>query len=245
MASAVTANPQTLNRYSYVTNSPLSLIDPTGLSATCSGSDHPGPCNEQAQRNEQKPVAPAQIPIDVGDPPPPLVSSISVIAPPPAELTNERGSDGTFFTGVASVLRITPQDAAGNPITGILVAESVFSGSGSNIRQRETPAEVGPDGSFTDLVGVGMNPPPTSPLPPQDARSVLSRVAQRPTDQETVQVLNFYAREGYLIGTAVYTRRFTNLDANGNVRPHTNPNTGRPMVNYSINIGRPRVIRPQ
>jgi RHS repeat-associated protein len=31
MASAVTSNPQTFNRYSYVTNSPLTQIDPTGM----------------------------------------------------------------------------------------------------------------------------------------------------------------------------------------------------------------------
>jgi hypothetical protein len=31
MASAAVANPQTFNRYSYVTNSPLTQIDPTGM----------------------------------------------------------------------------------------------------------------------------------------------------------------------------------------------------------------------
>jgi RHS repeat-associated protein len=33
MASAVVTNPQTLNRYSYVTNSPLTLTDPSGMFA--------------------------------------------------------------------------------------------------------------------------------------------------------------------------------------------------------------------
>src|SRR6185503_20597126 len=38
-ASMVPANPQTFNLYSYVINSPLTLIDPTGMSSTCPSCD--------------------------------------------------------------------------------------------------------------------------------------------------------------------------------------------------------------
>jgi hypothetical protein len=37
MASAVTASPQSFNRYSYVGNSPLTLIDPSGMFGICPG----------------------------------------------------------------------------------------------------------------------------------------------------------------------------------------------------------------
>jgi RHS repeat-associated protein len=37
MASASTANPQTFNRYTYVSNSPLTQIDPTGMFGICPG----------------------------------------------------------------------------------------------------------------------------------------------------------------------------------------------------------------
>jgi hypothetical protein len=189
-------------------------------------------------------VTPQPIVIDVGEPPPPLVHKITVEAQSPKEFSNEPMSDGTYFTGVGSVLRITAQDAAGNPIKGIFVAETVISASGSNVRQRNGRLPVESDGSFTDLVGVGKQPVPTSPLSPQDAASVLNRVAQRPTNQETTQVLTFFAREGYLIGTAVYSRRFTNLDSAGNVKPSKDPNTGASIVNYTISVDRPKVFRP-
>jgi len=42
MESAVTANPQTFNRYSYVTNSPLTLVDPTGEFGICPGGGQGG-----------------------------------------------------------------------------------------------------------------------------------------------------------------------------------------------------------
>jgi RHS repeat-associated protein len=42
MESAVTANPQTFNRYSYVTNSPLTLVDPTGMFGICPGGGQGG-----------------------------------------------------------------------------------------------------------------------------------------------------------------------------------------------------------
>jgi hypothetical protein len=113
------------------------------------------------------------------------------------------------------------------------VTETVFSETGMLVRQRATPLEINEDKS-PDFVGVGKVPPPTSPLSAQEAREFLNRVAAMPINQGTVQVLRFYAKEYYLIGAAVITRRFTNLDTNGNVKPHLDPNTGSPIVNYSI-----------
>jgi hypothetical protein len=247
MASALTARPQSLNRYSYVINSPLCLTDPSGLSPACpvEGSCDDSPVQAQSKTGQQGPVTPNPVIIDIGEPPPPLVHSVKVEAPSPREFTNEPLSDGTYFTGVASVLKITPQDAAGNPITGVFVAESVFSASGSNVRQRTERIPVGPDGSFTDLVGLGRQPSPTTPLSTQEATSVLNRIAERPTNQETVQVLTFYAKEGYVIGTALYSRSFRNLDSAGNITQSKDANTGGRMVNYTISVTPARVFPPQ
>jgi hypothetical protein len=66
--------------------------------------------------------------------------------------------DGTYFTGVGAMLEITPRDAAGNPITGIAVKEEVTTESGELVRQRKEAIPVGPDGTFTDLVGIGKIP---------------------------------------------------------------------------------------
>jgi hypothetical protein len=145
--------------------------------------------------------------------------------------------DGTYFTGVGAMLEITPRDAAGNPITGIAVKEEVTTESGELVRQRKEAIPVGPDGTFTDLVGIGKIPPPTSPLPRQEVFDLWRRIVEAPRNQVTVQTLTFYGPGGYLLGTASYRRQFTNVDENGKLNPYVNPVTGRGMVNFTIKLG--------
>lgn len=145
--------------------------------------------------------------------------------------------DGTYFTGVGALLEITPLDAAGNPITGITLKEEVTSESGVLIRQRKQSIPVRPDGGFTDLVGIGKMPPPTSPLPRQEVFDVVRRVVQVPRNQLTVQTQSFFGLGGDLLGTASYRRELTNVDGNGKLNPYVNPVTGRGMANFTITIG--------
>jgi hypothetical protein len=72
----------------------------------------------------------------------------------------------------------------------------------------------------------------------------LNRVAQRSTDQITIQTLRFYSSSGDMLGTAVVHRRFSNLDMNGNVKPTTNRN-GRPVDNYSITVKLLTMLPPE
>ena len=89
MASAVTANPQTFNRYSYVGNSPLTLIDPSGMfgispgGSSLGGSMPMGDFTQNGQTSEEQqqpppaqtppspagPYTPGPIMIDVGPAP--------------------------------------------------------------------------------------------------------------------------------------------------------------------------------
>lgn len=99
-------------------------------------------------------------------------------------------------------------------------------------------------GSFSDLVGVGLRPPPTAPITQAEAANVLNRVAQGPTDRNTIQTLTFYAPEGYILGRAIVHRHLTNLDADGKVKPTTN-NSGRPVDNYSITVRLLTILPPE
>lgn len=130
------------------------------------------------------------------------------------------------------------------PSLEYLVTETVVSSDGTPIDYRRVPAPVRPDGSFPDLVGVGLRPPPTSPISQERAAEVLNRIAQRSTDQVTFQTLRFYAPEGYMLGTAVIHRHLTNLDANRNVKPTTNQ-SGRPVDNYSIKVRLLTMLPPE
>ena len=236
LASAIPANPQTLNRYSYVTNSPLTLSDPTGMFAVtpesgCVG----GSLSVEASSLDRQSAQQPKIKIDMGEPPPPLVSTVTFVVPKPREYINEPTNDGSFFTGVGSNVEITPRDAAGNPILGILVTETVVNAAGTKVTQRETPFPVGSDGSVPDLVAVGLNPIPTSPVSKEAASNVLTRIGRSATDQQTIQTLRFYSKAGDMLGIAIVHRQLTNLDADRNVRPTTNSN-GRPVDNYSTNV---------
>jgi hypothetical protein len=159
-------------------------------------------------------------------------------------LINVPTTDGKYFTGIGSNITMTVRDALGNPITGIFVKEQVFAEDGTVIRQRETPYPVRDDGTIPDLIGVGKAPIPSTPLSQSEATDVLDRIVALPRDQRTVQVLTFFAKEGYLIGSAVINRRFTNLDSDGKVRPHKDPTTGARMVNFTTNVDKPIVGRP-
>jgi RHS repeat-associated protein len=240
LASARTGAPQSWNRYSYVLNNPLKLIDPTGLA----DDDPQKKKDEQPQGSSQAPppAQQPQIPINVGEPPPPLVRTVTFVVPTPSEYVNLRSSDGTFFTGVASNLEITPRDAAGNAIPGILVSETVVNAAGTPVRQRQTPGEVRPDGSFPDLVGVGLES--ATPLSQDRAANVVTQVAQRRTNQVTIQTLRFFAPEGYSLGMAIVHREFTNLNVNNQVRPTTN-RSGRPVDNYSITVRLVTTLPPE
>jgi len=111
----------------------------------------------------------------------------------------------------------------------------VVNAAGTPVRQRLTPFPVGSDGSIPDLVGVGLEPPPTSPVSEVDAANVLTRIAQRQTNQVTIQTPRFYSQAGDMLGMAIIHRQFTNVDANGKVIPTTNSG-GKPVDNYSIKV---------
>lgn len=93
MASASTANPQTFNRYAYVSNSPLTQIDPTGMFGICLGGGQIGQggvplgtFSISGQVSEQQGQQPAPLP--VGPPPPggPVTPGVNKIDVGPSPL---------------------------------------------------------------------------------------------------------------------------------------------------------------
>jgi len=141
MASALTANPQTLNRYSYVTNSPLTLIDPTGM-FSCDG-----PANEKPQQPAATPgtppppggpVSPGPIKIDVGPVPlpageEPWPTSLEVVQADNKTYNGEPviSPSGIVIDeepnyGVGRTADYIIRDQVGNPMTtGVLLTEQV------------------------------------------------------------------------------------------------------------------------
>jgi RHS repeat-associated protein len=157
MASAVTGNPQTFNRYTYVLNSPLTLTDPTGMSAVNSGGASGTPhvtlfLNDQTSQQPQ-PQAPAGPPppggpvtlgpikIDVGPVPlpegqEPWPTSLEAVYSDNKTYNGERllSPSGIVIDeepnyGVGRTADYIIRDQAGNPMsTGVLLKEEVSAG---------------------------------------------------------------------------------------------------------------------
>lgn len=236
--SARPANPQTFNRYSYVTNSPLKRIDPSGMFGVtpeggCVGggvaleaSSLDGQTVQKPRKTPPQPVPEVQTP-----------TSVTVNVPPPDTLVNiELG--GQFITGVGSIVEFTPRDQNGQAIKNVTVLESV---TPSTTIQATEPVTF-PDGVITDLVGRGVRTP--QPLTYQQAGKVIVPILATPT-KPVIQGhrMIIVSPSSGVYAVATHERSYTNLDANGALRPFVNPNTGTSMNNFSINLSTISVVK--
>jgi len=131
--SMVPANPQTFNLYSYVTNSPLTLIDPTGMSSTCPScdqTDRDRPLqffspNQQPTASSPNPVSTQRATLDnapmCGGPIPTTVVVDQMNAPD----ARTRDVNGTPSLVVGVDLRFTFVDQQGRRVTNAVVGETV------------------------------------------------------------------------------------------------------------------------
>lgn len=149
-ASAVTANPQTFNRYSYVLNSPLTLIDPTGMLSIDPGGRGSGiPLVSLANQDPQQPagggppppggpVSVGPIKIDIGPAPlpegqEPWPTTLEVVQGnnrsyngDPVLSPSGEVIDSSPYYGIGRTVDYIIRDQAGNPMsTGVLLKEQV------------------------------------------------------------------------------------------------------------------------
>jgi RHS repeat-associated protein len=249
MASAVTAAPQTFNRYSYVTNSPLALVDPTGMFGICPGGGQSGQggmplgsfsLNEQTTDDAEQKQQQQQQPKP--QEPPKLTATVTV---PPVEfefnlpLNTQDPSKGPFFTGFGSILTITLYED-GKPVAGATGTEEVSGTKGEKIEQNPKPVTTNADGQILDLVGRG--PKADKKVDFATARVVWDENALKPIDVRTEQQITVKLPSG---GSAQITfqRRITNLDERGNIRPAPTIRQTGPAPNYTITATQPVVQR--
>jgi RHS repeat-associated protein len=231
-ASARTGTPQSWNRYSYVLNNPLNLIDPSGLEDD----------NPQDPKKDQQPK-PAETPL------PTVTVTTSTAAGAingTKPMVNVPLDDGTYATGVAAPLTITVKDSSGKPLAGLTVSETnKLIEAEPELRFKENPQTVTTDsnGSFTDVVG-GNSTITSEPLSPEEARKTIYNQVESRVRVVTEQTLTISAPGQGVIATAVYQRTITNLDDQGNRRPATN-SRGNHVNNFSISVTPVTVSRPK
>ena len=246
MASASPTNPQTFNRYAYVSNSPLTQIDPTGMFGICPGGGQIGmggvplgtfslseqTSEEPEQQNAAKPAQPPAPPPESQTP-----TTVTVTVPEPNTLVNIP-MGGQFITGVGSILELTPLDQDGKPIPNVTVIESV---TPKTTIQNPNPVTF-PKGTVTDLVGRGKQTPQMLTL--TEAGEIIVPILSKPTPTVTQHhKLIIVSPTSGVYAVATHQRSYTNLDAQGNLRPFVNPQTGRSMNNFTISVSPIEVVK--
>jgi RHS repeat-associated protein len=235
MESGRASLPQSWNRYSYVLNNPLSLIDPNGLD-----NDNP----QDSKKKNDPPPKPAET----------LLPKVTV-----RKSTDPRATNGTepkanvllpngkYVTGVIAPLTITITDEAGNPLQGLTVTETnrlIKANPSLPFEENKSNVTTDANGSFTDLVfGNAIATP--SKVSPEEATKIVQHQIESPTEVVTEQTLTIAAPNRGIIATAVYQRTFTNLDEKGNRRPAFDSSGRRHVNNFSISVTPVTVSHPK
>jgi len=238
MASGRASLPQSWNRYSYVLNNPLNLIDPSGLE----GNDPQDPKKKQDPQPVQPQPTPSQTPL-------PKVTIETTKDPRAVRGTIPRAnipiSDGTYVTGVVAPLTVTVTDQSGKPLEGLTLTEKnkvLEAEPALPFRESERTVTTDANGSVFDLV-YGNATVSTERLSAKEATDAIEKQVESRVRVVTEQTITISAPNQGVIATAVYTRTITNLD-DGTRRPATNA-AGRHVNNFSFNAGPVKVTRPK
>ncbi len=224
LASAVTSNPQTFNRYTYVMNSPLTLVDPTGMFSMGARDANSGVRLLSMSRDEmsdgpQQPAPtqqqPAQQPVrstsSTTTPESEIPTSVSVNVNDPKPYGNVPLGDDKYFSGMGVIMEFTVLNQNGKPMSNVTVTEQV---TPATTVQNPTPV-FRADGKFMDVVGRGSF---EGQLTNEEARAQARDARNTPNNIVQDHVLFIRASNGRS-AVATHSRTFSNVDAKGNLRP--------------------------
>ncbi len=234
MASGRASAPQSWNRYSYVLNNPLKLIDLNGLEEN----------DPQEQKKKQDPDTtpqeqpkPNQLPLP----------KVTVTAGDPQPRSNVQLADGKYATGMMSFLTITITDQSGKPLEGLTVKESndvIESEPALPLKQNEQSVTTDASGSFKDVVSGG-GQITSEKVSPREATEIVQKQIESRVNVVTEQTLTISAPGQGVIATAVYRRTITNLDDKGNRRRAFDSSGRRHVNNFSVSVTPVTVSRPK
>ena len=237
IASGRVSLPQSWNRYSYVLNNPLKLVDRYGLV-----DDDPQDPKKKKDPQAAQPTA--------TESPLPKVTVATSKDPRATNGTEPRANipleDGTYATGVVAPLTVTVTNQSGNPLQGLTITETnrlIEAEPALDFKENPSTVTTDANGSFTDIVfgNAALTPNKVSG---QEATQIVQNQIESRVKVVTEQTLTISAPNQGVIATAVYQRTITNLDENGNRRPAFD-SSGRRVNNFQIIVTSVTVSRPK
>jgi len=224
-ASARPVTPQSWNRYSYVLNNPLKLIDPTGLVDD-------DPQDPKKQNQQQQPVAVDQI----------TVGGVKV----KVEQMNEPAGfqkkiNGTERVGVGVQLNFSLSDESGKPIEGATALERVNAIEGPEVKQNDETVPLDSQGRAIDFV---TNSAPT-PKSGAEAEALVKQIKDPFVTKQEFN-LTITLKSGTQI-EVTQVRTLTNKTPDGRLRPEDRGLGFGPGVagyTFTMETMKGRVVKP-
>lgn len=220
LASGRVGNPQSWNRYSYVLNNPIRLVDPSGQKE-----------QEPEQQNNPK-DKPAKVDEATKDG---VKVTVTQLTEPVA--FNNKDIGGTKRTGVGVQLVFTFEED-GKPASNATGTEAVEAEQGEEVQQNSEKVTLDAQGRASDFV---TNSAPT-PTNQQEAQQLVNRVTS-PFVTEQKAVFTVTTASGTVI-EVTQRRTLTNKTAQGTLQP-TDPALGTPGYTFTMQPIELKVTRPQ
>ncbi|HEX7771477.1 MAG TPA: RHS repeat-associated core domain-containing protein, partial [Pyrinomonadaceae bacterium] len=226
LASGRPANPQSWNRYAYVLNNPVRLIDPTGYEAKDDTNPDQG---GQGKEPQEKPVK-----VDVAEKDGVKVTVTQLTEP---VAFDKKPINGENRTGVGVQLVITVEED-GKPASGATGTEKIDALKGKPVQQNPAQVTLDAQGRASDYV---TNSAP-SPKNEQEFRNVVKLVTD-PFVTEQKAVFSVTTSKGTVV-EVTQTRSLTNQTPEGGLQP-VDPALGTPGYTFKMDPIQLNVTRPK
>ncbi|HEV8431327.1 MAG TPA: RHS repeat-associated core domain-containing protein [Pyrinomonadaceae bacterium] len=223
LASGRPPNPQSWNRYSYVLNNPVRLVDPTGYEAQ----DNTNP--DQAQRKDSS-QQPAKVDETTKDG---VKVTVTQLTEPVAFDNKPIAGKNRTGVGVQLVIKV---EENGKPASGATGTEDVEALKGDPVQQNKTQVTLDAQGRASDFV---TNSAPT-PTNQQEARDLVKRVMD-PFITEQKAVFKIKTPAGTVV-EITHTRSLTNQTPEGRLQP-VDPALGTPGYTFKMDPIQLKVTR--
>ena len=256
--SMTVADPQSFNRYTYVNNDPVNLVDPTGLIYQVKA-EHGwqevsdfwygggewrtrlfwnslgGQGSRKGKEKGKKSRKKVPIKKDSG-----MKVNLSILE---SKVIEAKLPNGKYFTGAGVIMGVQLTDQDGKPLSGLKGTEMIIAPDFNGVtRQNTREVETDSEGRFRDVVAVGTESAYELPVGSVERREAILSRTDNPTTVNQDVTFTVATPGKDTVTTITFKRTLTNVDPQtGGLRPFPNPNTLYGHANFTVTWTQPQI----